>query len=100
MAMSFPMRVKAFAILSHRLNMVALRVSKMRPMANGLSHARGRRRMARQAHRERRPAARLALDGDAAAHRVGDLPHDPEAQPEATVVAPGHGPFEAAENAA
>jgi hypothetical protein len=30
--MSFPMRVKAFAILSHRLNMVALRVSKMRPM--------------------------------------------------------------------
>ena len=41
MAMSFPMRVKAFAILSHRLNMVALRVSKMRPMANGLSHGRG-----------------------------------------------------------
>ena len=36
MAMSFPMRVKAFAILSHRLNMVALRVSKMRPMASRL----------------------------------------------------------------
>ena len=33
MAMSFPIRVKTFAILSHRSNMVALRVSKMRPMA-------------------------------------------------------------------
>src|SRR5262249_16186680 len=36
MAMSFPIRVKALAILSHRLNMVALRVSKMRPMTTGL----------------------------------------------------------------
>ena len=36
MAMSLPMRVNALAILSHRLNMVALRVSKMRPMTNGL----------------------------------------------------------------
>src|SRR5688572_3535992 len=32
MARSFPMRVKAFAILSHRLNIVAFRVSKIRPM--------------------------------------------------------------------
>src|SRR4051794_12626408 len=32
MAMSLPMRVKAFAILSHRLNMVAFLVSKIRPM--------------------------------------------------------------------
>ena len=99
MAMSFPIRVKAFAILSHRLNIVALRVSKMRPMANGLSHARGRRRMTRQPHRERRPAARLALDGDGAAHGIDHLPHDPQAQPEAAVVAPGDGPFEAAEDA-
>ena len=46
MAMSLPMRVNAFAILSQRANIVALRVSKMRPMANGLSptgHARARR---------------------------------------------------------
>src|SRR5512136_1438911 len=33
MAMSLLMRVKTFAILFHRANMVALRVSKMRPMA-------------------------------------------------------------------
>jgi hypothetical protein len=33
MAMSRPIRVNAFAIRSHRLNMVALRVSKIRPMA-------------------------------------------------------------------
>src|SRR5512137_1148705 len=32
MAMSLLMRVKTFAILFHRANMVALRVSKMRPM--------------------------------------------------------------------
>src|SRR6476661_6779639 len=31
-ARSFPMRVKAFAILSHRLNMVAFLVSKILPM--------------------------------------------------------------------
>src|SRR3954447_14567094 len=99
-AMSFPMRVKSFAILSHRLNMVALRVSKMRPMANGLSHGRGRRRLPRQPHRERRPAARLALDGDGAAHRVDHLPHDPQAQPETTVIAAGDRPFEPAKDAA
>ena len=32
MAMSLAMRVKTFAILFQRANMVALRVSKMRPM--------------------------------------------------------------------
>ena len=32
MAMSFPMRVNTLAIRSHRLNMVALRVSNIRPM--------------------------------------------------------------------
>src|SRR4029079_8857603 len=92
MAMSFPMRVKAFAILSHRLNMVALRVSKMRPMANGLSHPRARLRAARQTDREGGPAARLALDRDRAAHGVDHLPHDPQTPPPATVVAARRAP--------
>src|SRR4051794_39377462 len=36
-AMSLPMRVKAFAMRSHRLNIVALRVSKIRPMTEVLA---------------------------------------------------------------
>src|SRR4029079_1773654 len=99
MAMSFPMRVKAFAILSHRLNMVALRVSKMRPMANGPSNPRARRREQRQTDRERRSAPGLALDRDGAAHGVDDLPHDPQAQPQAPIVAAGARPLEAPEDA-
>src|SRR5262252_940052 len=59
MAMSLPMRVNAFAILSHRLNMVALRVSKMRPMANALPHR-----------------ARCAPPDLAAAQAGGHLAHD------------------------
>ena len=44
MAMSFAIRVNIFAIRSHRLNMVALRVSNIRPMANELPRARARGR--------------------------------------------------------
>src|SRR4051812_29571519 len=36
MARSLPIRVKAFAILSHRLNIVAFLVSKIRPMGGFL----------------------------------------------------------------
>src|SRR6185369_4409122 len=94
MAMSFPMRVKAFAILSHRLNMVALRVSKMRPMGDSTTTS-----AARQPHRERRPAARLAFCRDVTAHRLDDLPHDPQAQAQAAVVALGDGALETGEDA-
>src|SRR5512137_2819194 len=38
MAMSLLMRVKTLAILFHRANMVALRVSKMRPMKGRIPH--------------------------------------------------------------
>src|SRR3569832_2722503 len=61
MAMSFPIRVKALAILSHRLNMVALRVSKLRPVAKSLTHGeayslRRRRDGAYPARPQRQPA--------------------------------------------
>ena len=92
------MRVNAFAIRSHRLNMVALRVSNIRPMRNELPRARARGRFCqrlapRACHGSRTvnvdPRSGCAFDRDAAAHGVDHLAHDPEAQPQAAVVAFG-----------
>src|SRR4029079_12636198 len=90
-AMSLPIRVKAFAIRSHRLNMVALRVSKMRPMAGMNYHTaggrapRGSRPPPGRPRGKRRPAARFAFGGDRAVQGLDALPRDPQAQPEAAV---------------
>src|SRR5690606_28184634 len=58
-----------------------------------------RRRGQRQLDREGRPVARPAVDPHRAAVRVDDLPHDPQAEPEAAEVARGHRPLEALEDA-
>src|SRR5512139_1814728 len=65
-AMSFAMRVKTFAIRFHRANIVALRVSKMRPM--GLLCAGGAAIPARRISHPR-PAAQARIAGAARSRR-------------------------------
>src|SRR5512143_710093 len=56
-AMSLLMRVKAFAIRFHRANIVALRVSKMRPMRSRSRAGGSGARRPRLSHRRRRRAS-------------------------------------------
>ena len=57
------------------------------------------RRLPRQVHRERRARARLAPHPDRPPVGLDDLAHDPQAQPEATIVALAHDALEALDRA-
>src|SRR3954466_9758786 len=63
MARSFPTRVKALAILSHRLNIVAFLVSKIRPMRWVLSGVGPEREATARGQRRRDPGARAQRAG-------------------------------------
>src|SRR5512147_2573554 len=97
MTMSLVMRVKALAIRFHRANMVALRVSKMRPMGSSAPLApaprHGRIPQPRAARKAPRPPGRAERPGAGPAA----LPHPGEREargtgsPPAGFPPPGHG---------
>src|SRR5574342_946405 len=85
MAMSLLMRVKAFAIRFHRANMVALRVSKMRPMGSSaplapaprhgrIPQPRAARKAPRPPGRAERPGAVPTPPGEREARGTGSPP--------------------------